>query len=191
MISVPLVVARDTRCGQRRATACSRMTTQSPIIKTIGGPSSGSTNSLAARDWNSWLYSTAGTHSGASPVSKPTVAHGRGERPDWILEIWHALNGWYGEFELRCRRTCVSGSCVDATICAAVASGWIVRCAVVRARRSEGPQSAQVPNAALKPDGCFGLILLKNSKNRISKNSARSTPLRILNEDCRERFLRA
>jgi len=82
---------------------------------------------LAARTWNYWLYSTIGGHFGASPVSKPVVSYGHGERSDWILEIWHALNGWYGEFVLRCRRTCVSGSCVDATICAAGATVRFVR----------------------------------------------------------------
>ncbi|WP_044043909.1 hypothetical protein [Octadecabacter antarcticus] len=34
--------------------------------------------------------------------------------------------------------------------------------------------------------GSNGPILLKNSKNRISKIPAKSTPLRILKEDCPE-----
>ena len=92
------------------------MTAQALIIKTIGGPSGDSTNYLAARTWNYWLYSTTGGHSGASPVSKPAVSYGHGERSDWIFEIWHAVNDRFGEIVLRCRRTCVSGSCVDATI---------------------------------------------------------------------------
>ncbi|AXI55022.1 hypothetical protein C1J05_11425 [Sulfitobacter sp. JL08] len=79
------------------------MTAQAPIIKRIGGSSGGSTNSLAVRAWNYWLYSTTGGHSGASPVSKPAVSYGHGERSDWNLEIWDALNGRYGEFVLRCR----------------------------------------------------------------------------------------
>jgi len=58
---------------------------------------------LADRTWNYWLYSTIGGHFGASPVSKPAVSYGHGERSDWILEIWHALNGFCG-WLLHCKR---------------------------------------------------------------------------------------
>ena len=67
---------------------------------------------------------------------------------------------------------------------------WCNEHKAYQGRKPTAIGNVPIPIAARYTFRQEGRILLKNSQSWNSKNSSKSTPLRILSEDCRERFQR-